>query len=83
MPEIAIFADTWGPSFCRSCGAPVEWAETISGKRIPFEGTITATRTQDDMVTGRVIAYVDTAVSPTHFERCPHANTWRKRNRPH
>jgi len=83
MPEIAICSDTWGLSHCRSCGAPIQWAETLSGKRIPFEGEIKATRTQHDLVTDRVIAYVDTAVSPTHFERCPHANTWRRRHGAH
>jgi hypothetical protein len=79
MAELAIFQDSRGPGFCRSCGAAVEWAETARGARMPFNA-IVVTRTQPTM-TGRVIEYVDSTVSRSHFATCPDAKTWR-RSRP-
>lgn len=79
MAEVAIYADTKGKGRCRSCGAAVEWAETTQGKRIPFDGEVVAARSQGSPITGRVIEYVDTSVSPTHFQTCPDAGQWRKR----
>jgi hypothetical protein len=78
MPEIAIYQDSKGPGRCRSCGARIEWAETERGKRVPFDGEIVATRSQGNPITGRVIEYVDTGVTPSHFETCPDAKTWRR-----
>ncbi len=45
---------------------------------MPFDGTIVATRSQGNPITGRVIEYVDTGVTPSHFETCPDAKTWRR-----
>lgn len=79
--EIAIYQDSKGKGQCRSCGAPVEWAETVRGKRMPFDGETVALRTQGNPITGRVIEYVDTTVTPSHFQTCPDAADWRKRKR--
>jgi hypothetical protein len=78
MPEIAIYADSRGPGHCRSCGAAIEWAETIAGKRIPFD-VLVVVRTQPALLSPRLIAFVNTVTSPTHFERCPQAKEWRRR----
>lgn len=79
MPEIAFYADSKGKGRCRSCGAEIEWVETTGGKRMPFDGEIVVTRSQGNAVTGRVVEYVDTAVTPTHFQNCPDAATWRRK----
>ena len=78
MAEIAIYQDSRGKGRCRSCGAPVEWAETLKGKRMPFDGEIVAVRTQGSPIWERVIEYVDTTVTPSHFATCPDAKTWRR-----
>jgi hypothetical protein len=78
MSEIAIYQDSKGKGRCRSCGASIEWAETLRGKRMPFDGTIVATRTQGSPIEGRVIEYVDTTVTPSHFATCPEAKAWRR-----
>jgi hypothetical protein len=80
MPEVAIFVDTRGLGRCRSCGAQVEWAETLLGKRIPFNPPITVQATTENF-SGRRIQYIDTRVTPTHFQTCPDAEKWRKRQR--
>lgn len=79
MPEVAIYADSKGKGRCRSCGAAIEWAETTQGRRIPFDGEIVVARSQGNPITGRVVEYVDTSVTATHFQTCPEANTWRRR----
>lgn len=80
MSEIAIYADSRGGGVCRSCGAAIEWAELAgSGKRMPFEGAIVAVRSQANILTGRLIEFVDTTITPTHFEKCPEAKQWRRR----
>jgi hypothetical protein len=75
-------------SRCRSCAAPIRWATTTSGKRIPldpgraFDGNITL----DADLLGGVVATVhgtpphhlpDRYVA--HFVTCPHADAWRQR----
>jgi len=79
MSEIAIYADSKGQGRCRSCGAVIEWAETTNGKRMPFEGSIVVARSQGNPITGRVVEFIDTSVSPTHWERCPDAQDWKRK----
>lgn len=67
---------------CRSCGAPIVFAETVKGRRMPLD------RTPDPdgtiwMLDG--IARTDQAPSgypgpffTTHFVTCPDAKKWRK-----
>jgi hypothetical protein len=79
MSEIAIYQDSKGKGRCRSCGAAIEWAETTHGKRIPFDGEIVSVRSQGNAITDRVIEYVNTSVTPTHWQTCPDAKDWRRR----
>lgn len=79
MAEIAIYQDSRGKGRCRSCGAAIEWAETVGGKRMPFDDEIVVVRTQGSAIRDRVVEYVDTSVSPTHFQTCPDANDWRRK----
>ena len=78
MALLEIFGDTRGKATCRSCGAPIEWAEMRkSGKRMPFDGEIVAVRTS--YVDGRLIEIVDSTVTTSHFATCQHATDWRRR----
>jgi hypothetical protein len=79
MAEIAIWSDSKRRGRCRSCGAAIEWADTRQGKAIPFDGPIVVARSQGNPLLGRTIEYVETTITPTHFETCPQAATWRKR----
>jgi hypothetical protein len=80
MPILKIYQDSRSKGTCRSCGAPIEWAELTSGKRHPFNVPIVSTRTQGSMLAGeRTIEDVDTAVSSSHFQTCPQSKTWRRR----
>ncbi len=79
MATIAIFADGQNKGTCRSCGAPITWAETTQGKRIPFDGEIVAVRSAGSPLAGRVIQYVDTEVTKPHFATCPDSKDWRRR----
>ena len=81
MPQIAIFQDSKGKGRCRSCGAVIEWAETLRGKRMPFDGEIIVARTEGNPIQGRVVEYVDTDVTSSHFATCPDAQDWRGRKR--
>lgn len=82
MPDIAIYADSRGKDRCRSCGAPIEWAEVVaSGKRMPFDRELVVVRTEGNPITGRVIEHVDTSISASHFATCPDAQDWRGRKR--
>ncbi len=78
MPILKIYQDSKGKGACRSCGAPIEWAELTSGKRHPFDGEIVPVRTQGSILEGRVIEEVDTSISHSHFETCPDAKRWRR-----
>lgn len=79
MPILKILADTKAPGTCRSCGAAITWAELVSGKRMPFEGReIVASKTEGSLLGGEAIEHIDTGISPTHFEKCPHADQHRR-----
>lgn len=79
------------PSRCRSCQAPIRWAATETGKRMPIDaepapdGNITVHR--DD--TGTVLATVHPVGADleaprwtSHFATCPAAGQHRKRQQP-
>lgn len=79
MPIMKIYQDSRGKGTCRSCGASIEWAELVSGKRHPFDGEIMPVRTQGNILQGRVIEEVDTGITSSHFATCPDAKDWRTR----
>lgn len=80
MAILRIWQDTRRLGTCRSCGAPIEWGELISGSRMPFNAPIVAVRAQDELLTGgRTIEDVDTTVSISHFATCPDAKDWRRK----
>ena len=79
MPILKIYQDSKGRGTCRSCGAAIERAALVSGKRHPFDAPIVVGRSQGSILDdGRVIEEVDTTVSPTHFATCPQAVGWRR-----
>jgi len=79
MAWIEIWAKSRGQSVCRSCGAPIEWAEIVaSGKKMPFDGEIVAIATKQDPATGKAIDVVDLTVTKSHFATCKQANKWRR-----
>jgi hypothetical protein len=60
---------------CRSCGADIEWVETVSGSRMPFNPPVRFV-TQFDLDDD--VAEVDRAASVSHFATCPDADRWRR-----
>jgi hypothetical protein len=79
--EVAIFQDSKGLGQCRSCGAVITWAETLNGKRMPFDGARVTGRVQGTAFNNatRAVEYVDTAVHASHFATCPDAAAWRRK----
>ena len=77
MPTLRIYRDTRGKGRCRTCGAAIEWAELVSGKRMPFDGEIVAVKTEQE--TDRAVEVIDTDVTSSHFQTCPDAEKWRRR----
>lgn len=70
-------------SHCRSCGAPIEWAITVNGRRIPLDLEATPS--------GNLIVVDGTARPPrddedrpflmrvSHFATCPTAGVHRRK----
>lgn len=77
MAILHIYQDSVGKGTCRSCGASITWAELTSGKRHPFNGTLTFP-THGGLLNGRVIEAVDTSITTSHFASCPDAKKWRR-----
>jgi hypothetical protein len=76
---LRIFQDSRNMSACRSCGAPVEWAETSRGTRMPFDPPIiTVPALMPVFIDGRILEDVDPA-TVSHFASCPDAQDWRRR----
>lgn len=79
MALLRIYQDSKGRGRCRTCDAPVEWAELTSGKKMPFDPPIVAVRTEGSPVAGRVVEVVDSTVTTSHFATCPDAAQHRRR----
>lgn len=66
---------------CRSCGAPVVWAHTENGQRIPVDpqpitgGNLLLVGLTDPP---RVVYDKRHGTHRTHFASCPHAKQWRR-----
>lgn len=74
-----IYQDSRGLGACRSCGAPVEWAQLASGKRHPFNVPIaTHAVLVPVIIDGRIVEDVNTAATVSHFATCPDAKAWRR-----
>lgn len=69
---------------CRSCGAPIIWAITESGKRIPIdagptaEGNIELKGERAHVLARDEVRWPDTRYYTSHFVTCPHAAQHRK-----
>jgi len=77
------------PARCRSCGAPIWWAMTLAGKRMPVDaepasdGNLALYFRGD---TGELMCAVATAAAEragdrwvSHFATCRHARRWRRK----
>jgi len=77
------------PAQCRSCKAPIVWAQTEAGKRIPVDEAPVADGNLALIGTGpggtTLAAIYDPAKHAgktrfvSHFSTCPHAGAWRRR----
>jgi hypothetical protein len=72
---------------CRSCGAEIEWVETMSGKSMPLdvgEAPSEARHGVFAVVAGKARTYTDADRKlarerrTSHFATCPDASDWRK-----
>jgi hypothetical protein len=77
--HLSIYADSRAPGTCRSCGAPIEWAELTTGRRMPFDRIGAAVEQTGLFIGPRVVHMLDSDTSPTHFMTCPDAKAWRRR----
>lgn len=78
MATITIYRDSRRLGTCRSCGAPIEWAENTNGKAMPFDRPLVPVQTQAPLLGDRTVETIDTTATPTHFATCPDAAKWRK-----
>lgn len=61
-------------SYCRSCGAPIVWAKSATGKSIPLERDSVPELDRHKAV----IAFDPAAGHIAHFSSCPDAGKFRK-----
>jgi len=71
-------------SRCKSCGAPIEWVQTIKGHNMPLDPEPVAGGNIELTVAG--LAYTvppdpDVIRSVSHFVTCPEAKSHRRRKR--
>jgi hypothetical protein len=79
MAILKLYRDSRNYGTCRSCGASIEWADLVSGRRMPFDPPIVPVRTQGSLLDGdRIVEDVDTTITRSHFATCPDAKAWRR-----
>jgi hypothetical protein len=79
--QFSIYADSRAPGTCRSCGAPIEWAELTTGRRMPFDRIVVLAEHARLFIGARDVLNVDADAGPTHFATCPDHAYWRKGKR--
>jgi hypothetical protein len=80
MATLSIYHDTRADGTCRSCGAPIVWAQLLTGARMPFDPPIIVARRQVSLLPDdRVVDFVDMDHTRSHFASCPQARDWRRR----
>lgn len=79
-PLFMIYPATRGEGKCRSCQAPIVWAELTSGKKHPFNAPLTTEHAKEQHrdEEGRAIWALDPAKVTSHFVTCPDRREWRK-----
>jgi hypothetical protein len=80
MPEpktIAVYADSRGSGTCRGCEERITWAETLKGKRMPFDGSPVALRTEHDAGTHRLIEHLP--FEANHWATCRARDQFKRR----
>lgn len=64
-------------SKCRGCGAPIRWAETDAGKRMPLDLKPEKRAVSEETEDGRSIVRIVDAWVP-HWGTCPVADTFKR-----
>lgn len=65
---------------CRSCGAEIEWVETVTGSKMPFDPPLRFVPQLEAAVLDDVLE-LDRDATMSHFATCPDAEKWRARHR--
>lgn len=76
-------------SVCRSCGAPILWAQTVNDRRIPIDadpvddGNLVLTYPSPGTALALVVDPAQTTLGDppryiSHYVTCPDADSWRK-----
>jgi glutamate/tyrosine decarboxylase-like PLP-dependent enzyme len=55
---------------CQSCGLPIVWFRTKTGKRMPVDAKTTQPTDREDQL--------DLKRHTSHFATCPQADAWRR-----
>ena len=71
MAEILIrlLEDSRTSGVCRGCHAPLDWYETLQGRKMPMNHGAVPRKSEKDPDTWRVIAYF--SADDSHFTTCP------------
>jgi hypothetical protein len=73
---VRLYEDTKGFGHCRGCQAPLDWYDTLTGKKMPMNAGAVPLRSVNEP-TGRVIAYF--AAEDAHWNTCPERDQFTSR----
>lgn len=73
---VRLYEDSKGFGVCRGCHAPMEWYDTLTGKKMPMNAGAVPLKSESDEGTGRVIAYF--AAEDSHWNTCPERQQFRR-----
>lgn len=74
---IRLLDGTGTAGACRGCGAPIQWYETLRGKRMPMNAGAVARKSETDPATNRVIALF--SADDSHWNACPDAPSFSRK----
>lgn len=62
---------------CKSCGAPIIWAETPNGKKMPLDAKPEKRAVLTVSASDKTVAQIQSTYMP-HWSSCPNADAHRK-----
>jgi hypothetical protein len=73
---IRLYEDSRSPGRCRGCEAPIEWFDTLNGRKMPMAAGAVPRKSETEAATQRVIAFF--AAADAHWASCPARENFRR-----
>jgi hypothetical protein len=73
---VRVLERTKGRGRCNGCSAPIDWYETVAGRKMPMEGGAVPVKSENNTETREVVLLFD--AKDSHWANCPKAGNFKR-----